>query len=107
MFALANAAVKMIRRMFDDIFRGQTVLITGHTGFKGAWLSEWLLALGAHVVGFSLPEPVSEPNLFTLLGLADRVADQRGDIRDAAALLVVGAFVGTVALWSMSLSAMA
>ncbi|MCB8962038.1 MAG: CDP-glucose 4,6-dehydratase [Ardenticatenales bacterium] len=75
--------------MFDDIFRGQTVLITGHTGFKGAWLSEWLLALGAHVVGFSLPEPVSEPNLFTLLGLADRVADQRGDIRDAAALAAV------------------
>ncbi len=71
---------------FDESYAGKTVLVTGHTGFKGAWLSTWLLELGADVVGFSLPEPVSEPNMFDVCGLADRMTDRRGDIRDRAAV---------------------
>jgi len=66
-------------------FAGRTVLVTGHTGFKGAWLCEWLLLLGARVVGFSLPPP-TEPALFDQLGLETRLTHQIGDIRDAAAL---------------------
>jgi len=58
------------------------VFVTGHTGFKGAWLCEWLLMLGAEVVGFSLPEPVSDPSLFDQLGLRSRLKHLEGDIRD-------------------------
>ena len=52
--------------MFGDRFRGKRVIVTGHTGFKGGWLSEWLLGLGAEVFGIALePEPNS---LFRCLG---------------------------------------
>ena len=72
--------------MFSDIYRGRRVLVTGHTGFKGSWLCEWLLALGAEVTGFSLPPPTT-PALFDQLGLAKRLhRDIRGDVRDAVAL---------------------
>ncbi len=70
---------------FRDTFSGKTVLVTGHTGFKGSWLCEWLLQLGADVHGFSLT-PESTPALFDQLGLADRLHHQIGDIRDAALL---------------------
>jgi CDP-glucose 4,6-dehydratase len=66
-------------------FRGQRVLVTGHTGFKGSWLSYWLLELGAEVAGFSLDLP-STPCNFEVLGLRDRVRDYRGDVRDLAAI---------------------
>lgn len=79
-------------RLFGDIYRGKCVLVTGHTGFKGSWLTLWLKELGAEVVGYSL-EPPTEPNHFNLLassrvltfsssehpGLVSIV----GDIRDA------------------------
>ena len=55
--------------------------MTGHTGFKGAWLSEWLIDLGAEVWGLSLPPPTM-PSLFEQLGLAGRLHHQVGDIRD-------------------------
>lgn len=70
---------------FADIYRGKRVLVTGHTGFKGAWLSEWLLDLGAEVTGFALPPPTS-PSLFAQLGLAQRLRHIEGDIRDLAAV---------------------
>lgn len=66
---------------FSDAFRGKRVLVTGHTGFKGSWLCEWLLALGAEVAGLAL-EPPTTPSLFEQLGLAARMADHRVDVRD-------------------------
>lgn len=57
------------------------VLITGHTGFKGSWLSAWLGALGARVTGYSL-EPPTQPAMFELLSLHERVDSIMGDIRD-------------------------
>jgi CDP-glucose 4,6-dehydratase len=67
-------------------WRGRRVLVTGHTGFKGAWLSLWLQALGAEVTGFSGGVPTT-PSLFALGRVADGMADdRRGDIRDPAAV---------------------
>ena len=48
--------------MFNNIYQGKKVLVTGHAGFKGAWLSLWLSKLGAQVIGYSL-EPPTKPNL--------------------------------------------
>jgi len=59
------------------------VLVTGHTGFKGAWLTEWLVQLGADVTGLSLP-PSTQPALFDQLSLASRMHHLIGDIREAA-----------------------
>jgi len=71
--------------MFSDAFRHKTVWLSGHTGFKGAWLAHWLLALGAKVRAFAL-EPPTRPALFDMLGLATRLDHQIADIRDAAAV---------------------
>ena len=70
---------------FGNAFAGKRVLVTGHTGFKGAWLSEWLLLLGAEVTGFSLPSPTT-PSLYGQLGLSGRLREIIGDIRDPVAL---------------------
>ncbi len=70
---------------FDGTFSGRTVLVTGHTGFKGSWLTMWLLELGATVVGFALP-PETQPSLFEQLGLERRIDSRVGDVRDAALL---------------------
>src|SRR5271154_4599117 len=68
---------------FGGVFRGRRVLVTGHTGFKGAWLCEWLLDLGAEICGIALP-PNTEPSLFEQLGLESRVQHHIQDIRDPA-----------------------
>lgn len=67
--------------MFDDVYRGRRVFITGHTGFKGSWLTTWLLMLGAEVCGCSLGPP-TEPSHFEILGLSDQIDHITGDIRD-------------------------
>ena len=67
--------------LFQDTFKGLDALVTGHTGFKGSWLSVWLNELGARVIGYSL-EPPTKPNNFQLSNLENRVIDVRGDIRD-------------------------
>lgn len=66
-------------------WRGKKVLLTGHTGFKGAWLALWLYRLGAQVTGFSLP-PQTEPDLFGLARVAEGIDSRFGDIRDAEAV---------------------
>jgi CDP-glucose 4,6-dehydratase len=66
-------------------FAGTRVFVTGHTGFKGAWLSEWLLGLGAEVWGFGLPPP-TRPSLFQQLGQARRLNHTLGDLRDFTAV---------------------
>ncbi|HEV8493093.1 MAG TPA: CDP-glucose 4,6-dehydratase [Candidatus Angelobacter sp.] len=68
--------------MLESHYQGKRVLITGHTGFKGAWLSEWLLMLGAKVRGYAL-QPPTDPSLFVQLDLANRMEHQIADIRDA------------------------
>ncbi len=67
--------------IFLNAYRGRTVLVTGHTGFKGSWLSIWLNNLGAKVIGYSLA-PDSEKGNFYLSGIMDKIVDIRGDIRD-------------------------
>jgi CDP-glucose 4,6-dehydratase len=63
-------------------FAGQTALVTGHSGFKGTWLSLWLLKLGARVVGYSLPQPPTRPSFFKAAGLAGHLRDERGELAD-------------------------
>ena len=65
---------------------GKRVLVTGHTGFKGSWLSLWLTTLGAKVFGYAL-EPDTEPSLFEQLGLVNDVDHLIADIRDPAAVI--------------------
>ena len=68
-----------------QFWRGKRVLITGHSGFKGGWLTLWLRRLGAEVSGISLP-PATTPNLFTLAALGENCDSRFCDIRDAAKL---------------------
>ncbi len=66
---------------FGGAYAGRRVFVTGHTGFKGAWLSSWLLGLGADVTGYAL-DPPTEPNLFDALGLDERMHHIVADVRD-------------------------
>jgi CDP-glucose 4,6-dehydratase len=75
----------MMKETFGQVFDGLTVLVTGHTGFKGSWLSIWLTELGAQVVGYSL-DPPTDPSNFALSRLSGRMADVRGDVRDFGTL---------------------
>ena len=68
-----------------EAYRGKRVWVTGHTGFKGAWLCEWLLALGADVTGYSLPAP-TQPALSDQLDLRHRLRHVEADIRDLSTL---------------------
>jgi CDP-glucose 4,6-dehydratase len=72
----------------SDSWKGRKVLVTGHTGFKGGWLSLWLNKLGANVTGFSLPAP-TEPSFFEQTRLSDLVRHVEGDVRDLAAVRAV------------------
>lgn len=75
--------------MFDlSFYKGKKVLVTGHTGFKGAWLCELLLYLGAEVTGIAL-DPMTKPSLFQLIHLNDRMNSVIGDIRDLNKLMEV------------------
>ena len=72
--------------MFANVYKNRRVLITGHTGFKGTWLTAWLLSLGAKVAGFAVDIP-STPSAFTSLGLQSKITHTQADIRDSAAIL--------------------
>ncbi len=65
--------------MFDNIYKGKKIIITGHTGFKGAWLSTWLISLGADVVGISKDIPTS-PSMFVELEIEEKLTHYIADI---------------------------
>ncbi|HLZ15450.1 MAG TPA: CDP-glucose 4,6-dehydratase [Cyclobacteriaceae bacterium] len=73
--------MKNIRNEIYDTYSAKKVLITGHTGFKGSWLTLWLNESGARVFGYAL-EPPTHPSLFDLLGLEKDIDHEIGDIRD-------------------------
>jgi CDP-glucose 4,6-dehydratase len=72
--------VKM-ETLFSGVYSGKTVLVTGHTGFKGSWLILWLQLLGARVIGYALP-PHTEPSLFQLSNAQEGITHIIGDTRD-------------------------
>ena len=74
--------------MFENGYKGKTVLITGHTGFKGSWLTVWLLKLGAKVVGISKDVP-SKPSMFEAINLKDKITDYRFNIQNLERLKAV------------------
>ena len=67
--------------MFGNIYKDKKVLVTGHTGFKGSWLSTWLIKLGANVVGISKDIP-TQPSMFEELDLEKKIRHYKEDIRD-------------------------
>ena len=69
----------------SPFWKGRKVFLTGHTGFKGSWLTLWLRALGAEVTGYAL-DPATTPSLFDLAGVSGDCADVRGDIGDPVLL---------------------
>jgi len=71
--------------MVKSVWKDRKVYLTGHTGFKGSWMSLWLASLGARVEGFALA-PEDEPNLFAAARIAESVGHTVGDIRDLADL---------------------
>jgi CDP-glucose 4,6-dehydratase len=70
-----------MRNVSNRFWKGKKVFITGHTGFKGSWLSFWLYQMGASVTGYAL-DPPTQPSLFELLDLKSKIKSVRGDVRD-------------------------
>ena len=77
-----------IKQRLEKNYRGETVLITGHTGFKGGWLAYWLRLLGAHVIGYSTAPP-TEPSFFKATELKQHITSLRADINDYSMLSCV------------------
>ena len=76
-----RALEDLVIMSFGNSYKDKKVLITGHTGFKGSWLTVWLLKLGAHVVGYSKDIP-TEPSMFLELDLESKIKHYVGDVRD-------------------------
>lgn len=74
-----------MQQSLENIFSGKTVLVTGHTGFKGSWLCIWLKELGANVIGYSLPPPTN-PSLFEIAQLEQKLIHVVGDVRNFSKL---------------------
>ena len=71
----------LLENLFNGIFKSKKVLVTGHTGFQGSWLSLWLKLLGSNVIGYAL-EPPTQPSLFETLSLEHDTKHIIGDLRD-------------------------
>lgn len=71
----------MLKARDIGLYKNKKVLITGHTGFKGSWLSIWLIKLGAIVTGYAL-DPLTPKDNFVLSNISDKITDIRGDVRD-------------------------
>ena len=77
-----NSTKKQFRKnSLFNFYKNKKVLITGHTGFKGTWLCRILLNLGASVTGYSL-QPPTQPNLFSLADVENKIKSVIGDVRD-------------------------
>jgi CDP-glucose 4,6-dehydratase len=83
--SVEEMVVNASRRPSAQFWKGRRVFLTGHTGFKGSWLSLWLSALGADVHGFAL-RPAGEHNLFSLANVSEAVHSTFADLRDGAAV---------------------
>jgi len=70
-----------MKGLFNNVFEGKTVLVTGHTGFKGSWLSIWLRELGANVIGYAL-EPYTVNDNFVVAKVGSKIRSNIGDIED-------------------------
>lgn len=80
-----NNSLKIDNMDYTPHYRGKRVLVTGHTGFKGSWLTQWLLLMGAEVYGYALA-PDNDPALFDQLEVASEITHKIGDIRDKEGL---------------------
>ena len=76
----ANAEVFKVLNL-SDFYQDKRILITGHTGFKGSWMCEVLINLGADVYGYAL-NPPTEPSLFDICDMASRMHSYEGDVRN-------------------------
>ncbi|MCK5033128.1 MAG: GDP-mannose 4,6-dehydratase, partial [Calditrichia bacterium] len=70
-----------MQNIFENIYDGKTVLVTGSTGFKGSWLCTWLVSVGANVIGYAL-RPLNEKDNYVISGLAKKITYIDNDIRD-------------------------
>ena len=72
--------------MFREIYKNKKVLITGNTGFKGSWLTAWLIKLGANIVGIAKDIPTN-PSIFEELKLEDQIKFYKEDVRDLSKMI--------------------
>ena len=82
--SISNLSIEKLK----EFYQGKSVLVTGHTGFKGSWLCRILTLAGAQVTGYAL-EPPTDPSLFTAAGLEETINSAEGDIRSLEDLLAV------------------